>query len=513
MSQMLGASPEATHAAASGGSASDPIQETQAIVRTLRMAAGNRVAAEASVAEQLKSSRDSAHSELRSGEARARHLLESTVKEADETAKRERSAAEETASRTLKDLDSEIGAVRDASKAAEHLLNDRGLPMLRTLSTCLAKSGPNGVKAEHDGDPAAVLTWHSQSVQHATAQLQLTVARLRQSLAAQQAWRRRLVTLSIVVSVVLLVGAVYGPALWKLENTYRQATDLLAAGNWTEARALFQTLAPAKGPISIVYRDSDRQLRETYYRAAEAALHAGQYKRSREELTDLAVLDSSYRDSRTLYLESHYRPAAAALEAARWDEARIELQHLLALDPAYKDAQMLYRESHYRSAVRLLADGHWPQARAELEQLKVLDSSYKDIATLLRESYYRAALAELDARRPEQARQSVEELLRIDSQYRETVDLWWRTFMSDPRELGDCDRVTNEVDLRLAQMTVLRRCLIHPQIAVKMVFYKFLSNDSSSIHSMMRDASYGRQAMNILTRSYSGAGYEYVSSY
>ena len=137
----------------------------------------------------------------------------------------------------------------------------------------------------------------------------------------------------------------------------------------------------------------------------------------------LFVAAAGFLVHRAWRIERTYRAAVAALDAGEWEKAQAELQQLISLDSNYKDAQTLLRESYYRPAVAALEAGEWEMARADLEQLGSIDGNYKDAQTLLRESYYRPTIAAIDAKDWKAAATTLALLVQVDRSYKYTEQL------------------------------------------------------------------------------------------
>ena len=101
-------------------------------------------------------------------------------------------------------------------------------------------------------------------------------------------------------------------------------------------------------------------LRESYYRAAVAALDAAEWGKAQAELQQLISLDSSYKDTPTLLCESYYRAGVAAIEAEQWDVAAEAITQLNRVGPAYRDTpDLIASRPELRQALNDLYGRFW----------------------------------------------------------------------------------------------------------------------------------------------------------
>lgn len=151
---------------------------------------------------------------------------------------------------------------------------------------------------------------------------------------------------------------------------YREAMDLMAAGEYAEAGEIFEELGE--------YKDSAEQrklaLNELHYAEAAALLDQGQYADAGEAFTALG----DFGDSAEMALECLYREAGALCEQERYEEA-IPLYEELG---EYKDSADLVLGTRYQLADALLQSGRYDRAAALLREL----GDYRDCRQKLAEA-------------------------------------------------------------------------------------------------------------------------------
>lgn len=178
-----------------------------------------------------------------------------------------------------------------------------------------------------------------------------------------------------------------------------------ALERWQEARARRRRWLIALGTLGVlllvvlvgagsyVYVTVDQP-----YRAAVAALNAGQWETARSKLGELPGFAQNYQSARTVLRESYYRPATQAMAAGQWSAARDQLLHLATVDSSYKDAPQLLEESDYQLARAALAARRWSDAADAFLALTALAPDYKDVtAVVLASPDFLGALARGEA--------------------------------------------------------------------------------------------------------------------
>ena len=182
-----------------------------------------------------------------------------------------------------------------------------------------------------------------------------------------------------------------------MECDYRKAKALFAEDRFEEAMAGFEALG--------TYSDSEAQaencmeaIRDRDYTAAAALLEDGKPEQARAAFIALG----SYRDSADMVNECDYRTAAALLKDGKYEEAEAAFSAL----GAYKDssAQIVrckaaMRNRDYGAALTLLEEGKIEEAR----EIFVSLGKYSDSMQMVKECDYRTACTLLEAGQTEEA--------------------------------------------------------------------------------------------------------------
>ena len=176
--------------------------------------------------------------------------------------------------------------------------------------------------------------------------------------------RKKRVKALTAVLIVAIAAVVAVPRI-ELQNTYNEATELLADGKYTEAKAIFAELGD--------YKDSQNLMIESSYRWYKQRLEQGDcsydVESGFEELGD-------YKDSAELESEVQYERAVQFMNKGQYASA----SSLFNKAGEYKDAQDKATEMKYLYAKEKIELGNYYVAKKYLIGL----GDYKDSAELLK---------------------------------------------------------------------------------------------------------------------------------
>lgn len=179
--------------------------------------------------------------------------------------------------------------------------------------------------------------------------------------------KKRVKALTAVLIVTIAAIAAWTIVVPRIEmkNTYNEATELLADGKYSEARAIFAELGD--------YKDSQNLVKESSYRWYKQRLEQGDcsfdVETGFEELGD-------YKDSAELESEVQYERAIQLMNKEQYMPA----YQLFLRAGDYRDALDMANEMKYLYAKRKIESGNYSVAKKYLIEL----DDYKDSAELLK---------------------------------------------------------------------------------------------------------------------------------
>ena len=194
------------------------------------------------------------------------------------------------------------------------------------------------------------------------------------------------IVLLIFAILVLLAGFVFGGMKLKEKMIYEDAAELYAAGEYEEAKALFEKLSLAEEAA-----DCDVQINRIRLRAAKDLLEAGDFDGAKAEFEALG----DFEDAADMVPECSFRKAESLYAAGNFEDAMILLQRLPDFAPA---SQLLtqMKEELYAEALAATYECRMDEAIMLWNKL----GEYKDSQSLLKRCMSRVVNMASDEQEP-----------------------------------------------------------------------------------------------------------------
>lgn len=190
--------------------------------------------------------------------------------------------------------------------------------------------------------------------------------------------RAVVVLISLIATVILVLGAIFSINAMSRENKYKSAVEMLNSGSFIEAGKMFATLGD--------YKDSYEQIKESKY------LLAQQYTDSKEfnKAIDIYKELGDYKESKSNATKCIYLMATNYFDEKEYEKAIETYEHI----GNYKDSLEKIKESKYLLANKYYKDKSYEKANELYISLK----DYKDSKKKANETGYTIATSYMNTK-------------------------------------------------------------------------------------------------------------------
>ncbi len=191
--------------------------------------------------------------------------------------------------------------------------------------------------------------------------------------AAKAAQKRKTIrTIGLVAGAILILTYAYFGVI-QPSSRYKDALQVLEAGNYDAAHTAFEALGK--------YKDSQSMASEALYRKAQAYLKTGNYDAAHAAFESIG----KYKDSQSMASEALYQKAEGLLKAGEYEDAAEQFKAL----GSYKDSVASMHEAYYLLGKDLIEQGKLHEAYEVLTESG--SKKYKDTEELANSAEYQYA--------------------------------------------------------------------------------------------------------------------------